>query len=201
MNHKPITTGIWQHRLHCAFQVIALCPAFALLTFVIGRQLSFTASGPHSCLASLQKATQRQNALCIIRCRIVRMHEIRTIATDVLVAWCASLSLSVTRLRPAKRLNGTTSCLEWRLLGAQETLYDGVAIPLRRGEEKRGNDMMPIVSLYTATTHSHSSDGATFDAAIAKLLKLLNASGLSHSYTWPYDRLARFVRMNFCRKK
>jgi len=60
------------------------------------------------------------------------MHEMRTIATDVPVAWCAILS--VTQLSCAKRLNGSRSCLGWRHLGPRNTVLSGVPTPY--GEEE-----------------------------------------------------------------
>jgi len=44
----------------------------------------------------------------------------RPIATGDPVAWC--VSLSVTRLRCVKRLNGSKSCSGWRLVGMQGIL-------------------------------------------------------------------------------
>jgi len=80
----------------------------------------------------------RQRATCIIRPQ--RMHKMRTTAIDDPDYWSrASVSLSVTLLyaglRCAIPLNGSRSCLEWRLLVTQETLcYTEVPIspPIRR---------------------------------------------------------------------
>jgi len=49
------------------------------------------------------------------------MHEIRTTATDYPVAWCLSISLFVTRLRPAKTAKRTKVSHVWgSLLGPKK---------------------------------------------------------------------------------
>lgn len=53
--------------------------------------------------------------------------------------------------------------------GPRITALDAVLIPIQRGRVK----MMPIVPLFQ---HSHSTDGAMFDAAIAELLQPVAAA-------------------------
>jgi len=57
-----------------------------------------------------------------------RMHEKWTIATDVPEAWCLSDCLS-RACALQKRLHESRSCLWWRLLRAQETLWQ-TAVPI-----------------------------------------------------------------------
>jgi len=59
-----------------------------------------------------------------------------TVASNVSLVWCVCICQSVTRLRPVKRLNGSKSCLGWRLtLGAKKhCIRRGFRYPTEKGD-------------------------------------------------------------------
>jgi len=63
-----------------------------------------------------------------------RTHEMTAIVADVLAAWCVCQPVCHAPELCKKRVKGPTSYLKWRLLGSQETKYQGVPITLQPGE-------------------------------------------------------------------
>jgi len=103
------------------------------------------------------------------------MHEMQTIATDVPVAWF--INVSVTCLRPAETVKRIDILFGLETPGIQRTLcYVESRSP--NGEERENAQIVHIVAYRNTAvpTYSHSPDGATFDASIAKLLFSLSVS-------------------------
>jgi len=97
------------------------------------------------------------------------MHETQTIATDVPIAWF--INVSVTCLRPAETVKQIDILFRLETPGIQRTLcYVESRSP--SGEERENAQIVHIVAYRNTAvpTYSHSPDGATFDAIIAKSL-------------------------------
>jgi len=99
--------------------------------------------------------SKRFNPFCLDshdKCRkIVRphpMHEMRTIATDDPVAWCESVCPHCA-CALQKRLNGSTSCMGWRLLGTVGTLYIALheAAP-SHPQRRQGDSKWPLPNYF-----------------------------------------------------
>jgi len=81
-------------------------------------------------LSNLLRAS-RQYVMCSFKLVVYTMYKLYHVYWQAQVSY--TISHSDTRLRPAKRLNGSRSCLGWRLSGPVNIVLDASYGPLRRG--------------------------------------------------------------------